>query len=271
MQVPEGRPAPQTTIVYDQHSAPCALAARIQPCAQGGQPLQLAQPWRAEHPRCAIVRRNEEDAHGQPIRTTILHTPEGRLTQRCTPQGELLRHCVRRPADFELLRLYLGDIRIAEDRLFHPQAGALLCAYIERLPGQALTRYAGELAALAYDGQNSAAASCLRRLTRHLRERLTLARRAGFTLALLIQPCDQAAVEEFLSQSQWCAKHLDMQLLALPAAPAQLYIPLMGGGAQAAHAIRPPHCDACPLQSAEGAPQGLCLCLLQAPTSDPSV
>lgn len=97
------------------HTPGCPLL----PGLEGAAALCAAGLTRIEHPHCAITHA-PVSRDGVTGTASVLHTPEGRLTQECFPDPDsglpvIRKHFVTRPAHYGTLLGYLRDACVAPD------------------------------------------------------------------------------------------------------------------------------------------------------------
>jgi hypothetical protein len=100
------------------------------PGLEGAAALCAAGLTRIEHPHCAITRAPVSRG-GVTSTASVLHTPDGRLTQECYPDPDsglpvIHKHFVTRPAHYGPLLSYLRDARVAPDYRPYMQADEAL-------------------------------------------------------------------------------------------------------------------------------------------------
>lgn len=160
------------------------VAARFGEEAAGR--VRIAEPCRMEHPHSAFLRKPVEIGGEKGVQTT-LWAPGGKLTETRLPDGAAADWFVRKPEEYETLRGFLRDVELYPARNAPAPEGCAQLASLGLTPVRELeVRWAGpETTARALMEQNESAASCLRKLERHLHRRTEEAHRAGCRVALL--------------------------------------------------------------------------------------
>jgi hypothetical protein len=148
--------------------------------------VRIIEPCRVEHPHSAFLRKPVEMDGARGMQTT-LYAPGGKLTETRREDGSAAEWFVRKPEDFETLRGFLRDVVLYPARVAPAPEGCAQLASMGLTPVRELeVRWAGmEMTARALVEQNESAASCLRKLERHLHRRAEEAYRAGCRVALL--------------------------------------------------------------------------------------
>jgi hypothetical protein len=148
--------------------------------------VRFVEPCRTEHPHSAFLRKPIGAEGMQRVQTTLF-APAGKLAELRSPEGEALEWFVKKPGEFEVLRGFLRDVELCPAKLPPAPEGCSSFALLGLTPVRELeTRWAGpELAAQAMIEQNEAAASCLRKLERHLHRRCEEAHRLGCRVGIL--------------------------------------------------------------------------------------
>jgi hypothetical protein len=182
-----------------------AVAARF---GEAVGKVRLFEPCKVEHPHSAFLRKNIE-RNKQPCCQTTLFAPGGKLVEERLPEGDVCERFIRKTADFEVLRGHLKDVELHPARALHPIENCTTIASVGLTPMREMeTRWAGpELLGTALAAQDEAAASCLRKLERHLHRRCEEACAAGCTAAVLhdlaVEPLPQAYMPAALRHIEW--------------------------------------------------------------------
>ena len=148
--------------------------------------VRVFEPSRVEHPHSAFLRKTV-DAHGRQAVQTTLYAPGGKLAEERLLDGQAVEHFVKKQQDFETLRGFLRDVELYPAKSLPHTAGTAVLANLGLTPVRELeTRWAGpELTGWALMSQDESAASCLRKLERHLHRRAEEACRAGSRACVL--------------------------------------------------------------------------------------
>lgn len=171
------------------------------------QPLRLFEPCRAEHPHSGFLRKAA--AHcGVPATQTTLFAPGGKLHELRVEDGAAAEYFVKKPQDFEVLRGFLRDVELLPCKAQPAPEGAAQLALLGLTPVRELeTRWAGpDTARQALEAADESAASCLRKLERHLRRRAEEACRAGCRACVLRDGVALPLSEDWLAQA---ARHME--------------------------------------------------------------
>ncbi|NLG36946.1 MAG: hypothetical protein GX549_02930 [Clostridiales bacterium] len=188
---------------------------------------------RVEHPHCAITHA-PVSRDGVTGTASVLHTPEGRLTQECFPDPDsglpvIRKHFVTRPAHYGPLLSYLRDASVAPDYRPYIQAdealGELGLPLVSSMPtpmAHLAVRYrcARELAS-DRQADTEAVRQCihhLRRLFREQTEALVAARESASFRAVMVPDELDAQLLSDEDFGKFCLPRYRELLAALPGA-----------------------------------------------------